>query len=199
MIYYCSFKLIMGYNMEELSIRITNLLLGKQFIEESQYSIYQYGMQMALEIGLSFITSAIICYIWGKVVEGFIFFSIFIPLRSYLGGFHLKSYKACYICSCVTLVAVLGLSYLGPDYYISWSILSISTLLVFFESLIEKKHDAEGQYFYRKICTIIIIILAVGIVFTVAGHASRLFLLACTCALVTISKILEILRVIYIK
>lgn len=185
--------------MEKLSIRITNLLLVKHYIEESQYSIYQYGMQMALEVGLSFITSAIICYIWGKIVEGVIFFSIFIPLRSYLGGFHFKSYKACYICSCVTLVAVLGLSYLEPDYYISWFILSISALLVFFESLIEKNHDAEGRYFYRKICTIIIIILAVGIVVTVAGHASRLFLLACTCALVAITKILEISQVSHIK
>lgn len=185
--------------MEKLSIRITNLLLGKQLIEKSMYSIYQYGMQMALEIGFSFITSAIICYIWGKVVEGLIFFLIFIPLRSYLGGLHLKSYKACYICSCITLVAILGLSNFEPAYYISWLILSISTIMVFFESIIEKKHDAEGRYYYRKICTVIIIILVAGIAFTVAGHWSKLFLLACTCALVAISKLLEISKVIHIK
>lgn len=185
--------------MERLSIKITNLLLGKQFIEESQYSIYQYGMQMALEISFSFITSAMICYIWGKMVEGIIFFSIFIPLRSYLGGFHLKDYKACYICSCVTLVVVLRLSDFEPGYYISWFILSISAISVFFESLFEKKHTAEGRYFYRKICRITIAIIATGIAFTVAGHSSKVFLLACTCALVAISKLLEITQVIHIK
>ena len=105
--------------MEKLSIRIADLLLKKQYIEESMYNIYQYGMQMALEIGLSFITSIVICCIWGKIAEGIIFFAIFIPLRSYLGGFHMKSYRACYICSCVTLVAVLGLSSFEPYYYIS--------------------------------------------------------------------------------
>lgn len=185
--------------MEELSIKITNLLLGKHYIDESMYSIYQYGMQMALEIGLSFMTSAIICYIWGKVVEGLIFFLIFIPLRSYLGGFHLKSYKACYICSCITLVVVLGLSNLGPDHYISWLVLSISIIIVFFESKIEKKNDAAGRYFYRKICMIIFAIIAIGIVFTVVGYSSKLFLLACTCSLVAISKIVEMLQVIHKK
>ena len=80
--------------MEKLSIRIADLLLEKQYIEESMYNIYQYGMQMALEIGLSFITSIFICCIWRKIAEGIIFFAIFIPLRSYLGGFHMKSYRA---------------------------------------------------------------------------------------------------------
>ena len=64
--------------MEKLSIRIADLLLEKQYIEESMYNIYQYGMQMALEIGLSFITSIVICCIWGKIAEGIIFFAILI-------------------------------------------------------------------------------------------------------------------------
>lgn len=72
-------------------------------------------------------------------------------------------------------------------------------MIVFFESLIEKKHDAEGRYFYRKICKIIVIIIVVGIAFTVASYSSKVFLLAYICASVAISKLLERLRVIYIK
>ena len=34
--------------MEKLSIRIADLLLEKQYIEESMYNIYKYGMQIAL-------------------------------------------------------------------------------------------------------------------------------------------------------
>lgn len=177
--------------MEKLSIRIADLLLKKQYIEESMYNIYQYGMQMTLEIGLSFITSIVICCIWGKIAEGIIFFAIFIPLRSYLGGFHMKSYRACYICSCVTLVAVLGLSSFEPYYYISWFILSISIIMVFLEAKREKLKDAEGRHFYPKICMIILIILIIGIVFTTLGSSSKLFLLACTNILVAVSKLLE--------
>ena len=69
--------------MEKLSIRIADLLLEKQYIEESMYNIYQYGMQMALEIGLSFITSIVICCIWRKIAEGIIFFAIFRNTRSF--------------------------------------------------------------------------------------------------------------------
>lgn len=52
--------------MKKISIRIADLLLRKHHIEESMYNIYQYGLQMTLEIGCSFITSIIVCCIWGK-------------------------------------------------------------------------------------------------------------------------------------
>lgn len=177
--------------MEKLSIKIADLLLKRRYIEDSMYNIYQYGMQVALETGFSFITSAVICWIWGKIVEGIIFFAIFIPLRSYLGGFHMKSYGACYICSCITLVAILGVSSFEPDYYISWIILSIAAIVVFLEAKKEKMKDAEGKYFYPKICMIILAILLIGIVFTAMGSSSKLFLLACTNILVAASKLLE--------
>lgn len=177
--------------MEKLSIRITEFLLKKQYIEESMYNIYQYGMQMTLEMGFSFITSVFICCMWGKIIEGIIFFVIFIPLRSYLGGFHMKNYRTCYICSCITLVAVLGLSSFEPYYYISWFILSISIIMIFIEAKRERMKDAEGRHFYPKICMIILIILIIGIAFTILGSSSKLFLLACTNILVAVSKLLE--------
>lgn len=46
--------------MKKISIRIADLLLRKHHIEESMYNIYQYGLQMTLEIGCSFITSIIV-------------------------------------------------------------------------------------------------------------------------------------------
>ena len=110
--------------MENISKKLSDLLLENHYIEKSQYPIYQYGLQMAFEIGFSFISSIIICCICGKIIEGIIFFITFIPLRSYLGGFHMKSYIACYICSCIALIGALKLSSLNPDYYISWIMLS---------------------------------------------------------------------------
>lgn len=89
------------------------------------------------------------------------------------------------------LFAVLGLSSFEPYYYISWLILSISIIMVFLEAKREKMKDAEGRYFYPKICMIILIILIIGIVFTTLGSSSKLFLLACTNILVAVSKLLE--------
>ncbi len=177
--------------MEKLSIRMANLLVRKKYIEEKMYSIYQYGLQMALEIGCSFITSIIICCIWGKIIEGIIFFVVFIPLRSYLGGFHMKSYWVCYICSCISLIVVLWLGSFTPDFSISWLLLCISIITIFIEAKKEKLRDVEGRYFYTRICGLILLILIIGIVFSVLGYFSKLFLLACTSTLVASSKLLE--------
>lgn len=178
--------------MKKLSIKIVDFLLKNQYIEKSMYNIYQYGMQVTLEIGLSFITSILICFLWGKIAEGIIFFALFIPLRSYLGGFHLKSYKACYILSCLTLIIVLKLSSLEPHYSISWVILSISIIILLKEAKNEKLKDAAGKYFYPRICIIIFIDFIFGITFTILGSFSKLFLVACTNILVLVSKLLEI-------
>lgn len=177
--------------MEKLAIKIADLLLKKKYIENSMYNIYQYGMQIALEIGLSFLASVVICCVWGKVMEGIVFFAVFIPLRSYLGGYHMKSYVACYICSCVTLIIVLGLSSIEPKCNVSWLILTISLMVIFIEARLEKKKDAEGKYFYPKICLIILAVIAIGIVLTLLNSSSMLFLLACTNVLVAVSKLLK--------
>ena len=106
----------------------------------------------------------------------------------------MKSSWACFICSLVTLIAVLGLSPFAPKYYISWLILGISIVMIFFEAKKEKMKDAEGRYFYPKICVIILLILITGIVFTALHSSSKMFLLACTNALVAASKLLERVR-----
>lgn len=177
--------------MEKISIRVADILLKKEYIEHSKYSIYQYGIQMMLEVGCSFITSAIICCFWGKIIEGLIFFGIFIPLRSYLGGFHMKSYGACFICSCVTLVSILGLSTFYIASYISWTILGLSATFVYLQAKREKQQDEDGRYFYPKICIIIVVLLIIAVIFSLLNFSSELFVLACTNALVAVSKLFE--------
>ena len=177
--------------MERLSIKIVDILLKKHYIEKSMYNIYKYGMQMTLEVGLSFITSVVICCLCGKVVEGVIFFTIFIPLRSFLGGLHMKSYWACYILSCITLMVALWMSSFEVECGISWLILSVSIMVVFFEAKRERSKDTEGRHFYPRICAILILVLTVGVAFTILGFSTKLFLLACTVLLVAGSKLLE--------
>ena len=178
--------------MENLSIRLANLLLKKHCIEESMHSIYQYGLQMILEIGCSFITSIIICCLCGMIVEGIVFFSIFIPLRSYLGGFHMKSYGACFICSSVTLMGILVLVKLfSPSPIVSWMLLIVSMTIILWKAQKEKVLDGEGRYFYPKIFVISVVVIMICIAFSILGDYSMLFLLACTNALIATSKIME--------
>lgn len=178
--------------MEKLSIRLANLLLKKHCIEESMHSIYQYGLQMILEVGCSFITSIIICCLCGMIVEGIVFFSVFIPLRSYLGGFHMKSYGACFICSSITLMGILVLVKLfSPSPIVSWMLLIVSMTMILRKAQKEKVSDDEGKYFYPRIFVISVVVIFIGIAFSISDNSSMLFLLACTNALIAISKIME--------
>lgn len=177
--------------MEKVSIKIADILLRKHYIEKPMYNIYRYGMQMVLEIGVSFITSIVICCLCKKVVEGIIFFAVFIPLRSFLGGYHMKSYVACYLLSCATLTVALWMGSFEIKYGISWLILVISIIIVLFEAKRERLKDIEGEYFYPRICVILISVLVAGFVFTILSTYSKLFLLSCTTFLVAMSKLLE--------
>lgn len=71
--------------MEQLSIKIANILLRNKYIEEAMYSVYQYGIQMAFEVGCSFIMSIIICCACGQMIDGIIFFWSIYTIKVILG------------------------------------------------------------------------------------------------------------------
>ena len=78
--------------MEKIANKIAQILVRENMIDGSMLEIYQYGLVRMLEIGGAVFTSFLICLSMGMMKEGLIFFAFFIPLRSYLGGVHLKKY-----------------------------------------------------------------------------------------------------------
>lgn len=95
--------------MRQLAIVFTDFILKKDVISTENYEIYVYGFQRFLELFLNITCSALIAYFLHMEVECLLFFLIFIPLRSYLGGFHLNTYYSCLFFSCFTLAAILSL------------------------------------------------------------------------------------------
>lgn len=150
------------------------------------------GIQMAFEVGCSFIMSIIICCACGQMIDGIIFFGVFIPLRSYLGGFHMNSYWACFICSSTVLVGILLLvRFCNPNPIVSWIMLIFSVVIIVWKAKKASEVDEEGQHYYPRICIIVVGILFVSIIFFAISKFSLLFLIACTNVLVVISKFLE--------
>lgn len=93
--------------MERLSIAITNYILKKEVISKEDYEIYLYGFQSFLELFLNLLCSLCIAAFLNMEVECLLFFLLFIPLRSFNGGLHLKSYYSCLIFSCATMTVIL--------------------------------------------------------------------------------------------
>lgn len=94
-------------NIEYLSKKITNYIIKKGIIANNDYELYQYGFQCFLELSISTICSIIIALILKMLPECILFFLFFIPLRSYNGGLHLKTYIACFLSSCMILITTL--------------------------------------------------------------------------------------------
>ena len=93
--------------MEHLAKKLTDYILRKGVIEEKDYYLYRYGLLCSLEIAFSIATSIIIALFLKMLLPCLFFFLIFIPMRSFGGGLHLKSYFACYIGSCLILTSAL--------------------------------------------------------------------------------------------
>lgn len=78
------------------------------------------------------------------------FFGVFIPLRSYLGGFHMNSYWACFICSSTVLVGILLLvRFCNPNPIVSWIMLIFSVVIIVWKAKKQVK-------WMRKVNTIIL-------------------------------------------
>ena len=73
--------------------------------------------------------------------------------------------------------------------------LDLIRFIIFIEAKREKLKDAEGKYFYSKICGLVLLALVIGFVFSILGYSSKIFLLACTNTLVASSKLLERIKV----
>lgn len=183
--------------MEKISEKITNILLDKKYIEQSMYEIYKYGIMMLFEIMLSFITSIIISCAMGMFIEGIIFLAVFIPIRSYLGGLHMKRYISCFLCSAITMAIILLLvKYLEPQPVVSVVILSTCEILIMLLATKERLLNKDENEYFTIICFISLISETIGIILFLYGCNRILFLVACTIVLASGSKLFENIKLI---
>ena len=180
-----------GETMEKIANKIAAILVRENIISDSMLEIYQYGLVRMLELGSAVFTSFLLCLGLGMLKEGIIFFVFFIPLRSYLGGFHLKKYWQCYIMSCVTLLVVLALTrFVSLDMRVSAGIILIASLGI---GLVAKREQKEAES--RKYAWVVWGVLAVLFVSTGIGlmrkQESVLVLLCSVVVIVLVSKVCE--------
>lgn len=141
--------------MENLCRALSNYLLSHNYISKEQYNIYSYGIQMMFEHGLSILVSIIVIALFKMPLEGCLFFAIFIPLRSYLGGLHLKTYKSCFLLSLMTLLCILILVRLfTPAPWISFIILALSIGVILFQVYKDYRHAPEDS-FPKQVCILL--------------------------------------------
>ncbi|MBP3544410.1 MAG: accessory gene regulator B family protein, partial [Lachnospiraceae bacterium] len=92
--------------------KIADTLVGKQLeqkrIQESDVAIYRYGYVLMLEVLTNILISVLIGIIFSTLAEVIFFLVIFVPLRSYAGGYHMNRAWKCIIATNV-IIAVITL------------------------------------------------------------------------------------------
>lgn len=96
--------------MEYLSKSIVKYVDQVYLLNDTQKELMEFGIQSILEIGINILISLFVLYKMRMLMEGFVFFCVFIPLRTLSGGYHSDTYFRCLIFSIITLISVMQIS-----------------------------------------------------------------------------------------
>lgn len=94
----------------KLSQKLTNRFARWEWTEAEQVGWCVYTVEKYLQSATFFISTGIIVFLMGKVMESIIFVATFMAMRRCMGGWHAKSPLVCLIISAVAIiVCVFGL------------------------------------------------------------------------------------------
>lgn len=117
--------------MEKIAYFVTNYLIERDIIDAKMASVYQYGLQIGMEVCLNTGISIFIAVFYHMEWETITFFIVFILLRLYAGGVHLNTYISCLLCSIISLWGLLMIvKYLRINSLLSLGIMFISLIFV---------------------------------------------------------------------
>lgn len=91
---------------------ITSRLVSTSIIEERNRELYEYSIRSLLGNIMNIGAGIIIGVLCGEILRAIVFLAIMVPLRSSIGGCHLKSPLLCFIASCGIVLSCILL----PDY-----------------------------------------------------------------------------------
>lgn len=181
--------------MEPIAIKLAKYIVLKNPKSKEKYDIYKYGLQVFLETGVSFLFSFFIG-IWFGMVKQFLFFIIiFRMFRSYAGGFHMETFGSCFGLSMAIVTLVLAATkYVRFPSYIISILCAVMILFILYLGPIENRHapfsDKKRKILKKKLCTLIIVVIAFMPILLILRLKEYLSLLTYTLFVVVIGMII---------
>lgn len=87
--------------------KITDRLIVNEAIRAEERELYEYGLQQGLLIIVNMLTTIVIGFLFKMVWQSILFMVVYIPLRSFAGGYHAKTQSRCYFFSILLTASVL--------------------------------------------------------------------------------------------
>ena len=181
--------------------KMTRHLINNGIIRSPDYDIYRYGFETFFAMSANAITALIIGFTLRMPFEAILFLAAFIPLRSYIGGFHSKNHVRCFCLSAAAVVTVLfAANFVLSQYNVPAIIViaGVCAIIMFFLVPVEDKNHPldkfEKRVFARRARTIIVIELIALTISMAIGLRVVAVIIFCTLFLAFISSCAGVLK-----
>lgn len=181
--------------MNILAVRTADFLLACGAIKQKDISIYRYGLEV-LYLSMLEVLSILLLAVWiGNFFETLLYFTAFIPLRLFAGGYHANTRLGCYFVSLgvysvfSVVVAFATISYL-------WLVLLAMVALVIiwrYAPIVHRNHKISQKDLFsaRSISQglalmELLVVIVVGIFSTQISFVIALSLLSIALSIITV-------------
>lgn len=136
--------------LENIVEKIIEKQVEKQKIDADDVSIYRYGYILMYEVILNLLIALIIGTFFGNLNMIFFFLSMYIPLRSFCGGWHAnKVWKCTFISNMILLIELLGIEHVG-NYFSTIDLLTVFFVCVCIIFIVAPVETATKRISYKE-------------------------------------------------
>ena len=96
--------------LQRLAFKLTNFIFKNTKLDSELFEVYKYGVEITISSLLNIILIIAASIVISDIISGVIFLAVFILLRSFVGGYHAKTY---FMCNALFLLTYLVVYYLN--------------------------------------------------------------------------------------
>lgn len=145
-----------------LSTYLVDKMVESEVIQKEDKDVYLYGLNQGFTIIQNIFITLIIGGLFGNITATCVFLMVYIPLRSFAGGYHAATPKKCFIYSIILILVIqLYFFYLFKSMY-QWiyPVVLISSFIIYVNSPIQNSNkplSIEEKSYYKKVVAEILI------------------------------------------
>lgn len=96
--------------LQRLALKLTSFIFKNAKLDSELFEVYKYGVEITISSLLNIVLIITAGIVISDVISGVIFLAVFILLRSFVGGYHAKTY---FMCNALFLLTYLVVYYIN--------------------------------------------------------------------------------------
>lgn len=189
--------------IDKLVTKIIDFQVQTGILEDSDISVYRYGYTLMFELFMNICISVFLGVVLGCIGEVIFFLCIFIPLRSFCGGYHAKKAWQCMLLSNVAVIGAVYVARVLVEQEIPmpvWILVEfVSVLVVVFLAPVDsqsKRLKNNEKVIYKR-CAIFVVCIEcfIACIFMLVSKESLFFLIVMAHVVQEVSLIITILKI----